>query len=314
MRKSLGIPAVAGALIFLAACDLEGLGEFGSSGRYTQDFHYAYPMKPGGRLSLETFNGSVEIAGWDENSVEISGTKFAPTPELRDALKVDISAAPDAVDIRTVRPSDRRGNMGARYSIKVPRKTRLERIVSSNGPIRLNDIEGAARLRTTNGRVRAEKLQGSLDAQTSNGSIQLTSQEGGASLHTSNGRIRAEDVRGSLEASTTNGAISVQLARTDPGHSVRLQTTNGSVDLQVTGENRSDVRVGTTNGAITLHLPAGTNARLAAATTNSTIKTEFDVQSQGAPQKHRLDGTIGTGGPLLDLSTTNGSIRLLKQL
>jgi hypothetical protein len=28
--------------------------------------------------------------------------------------------------------------------------------------------------------------------------------------------------------------------------------------------------------------------------------------------KHRLEGTIGTGGPLLDLETSNGGIKLLR--
>src|SRR5437867_2133032 len=119
MQKTVWIGILACALLALAACDFEDMGI--SSERYTTDFHYSYPLKPGGRISLESFNGSVEISGWDQNSVDISGHKYAGRPELRDAIKIDIVASDEAIQIRTVRPSERRGNMGASYVIKVPR-------------------------------------------------------------------------------------------------------------------------------------------------------------------------------------------------
>ena len=34
------------------------------SSRYREDFHYSYPQTAAGRLSIENFNGSVEITGW----------------------------------------------------------------------------------------------------------------------------------------------------------------------------------------------------------------------------------------------------------
>lgn len=313
MQQRILVAAVAAALGFLTACDIEDLGDFGGSERYSEDFHHSFPLKPGGRLSVENFNGTIEISSWNENSVEISGTKWARSIELRDAIKIDISAQPDAIQVRTIRPSERRGNMGARYFIRVPRKTELERITSSNGSIRVADVEGAARLRTSNGAVRVENLAGRLDAQTSNGGVEVTGQEGGAVLRTSNGRIRAEDVRGGLEANTSNGGITARIASAEPGRTIRLQTSNGGVDLAVDGTS-GDVRVATSNGGITLRLPEKINARLVAVTTNSSIKSELDVTTQGPFSKHRLEGLIGSGdGPTIDLSTTNGSIRLVRQ-
>ena len=41
-------------------------------------------------------------------------------------------------------------------------------------------------------------------------------------------------------------------------------------------------------------------------------ENDFDVQVQGQISKHSLEGTIGSGGPVLDLSTSNGSIHLEK--
>ncbi|HTQ56901.1 MAG TPA: DUF4097 family beta strand repeat-containing protein [Bryobacteraceae bacterium] len=306
----LALPVAAG-LLACVGCDIDDW-DVGGSERYTQDFHYSYPLQPGGRLTVENSNGSVEISGWDQNTVDISGTKYARTPELRDELKIEIDHSSDAVSIRTVRPSSRRGNMGAKYIIKVPRRTQLDRIVSSNGSIHALDVEGPARLRTSNGGVRAENLRGSLDAQTSNGGIDVQNLEGSASLHTSNGRVHAEDVRGSVEADTSNGGIHVRLVKPESGRPVKLETSNGSIELTMEAFNQNEIHASTSNGGITVRLPGQIAADLNAHASNSSISTEFEVATQGALEKHHLEGKIGAGGPAIDLDTSNGSIRLLK--
>src|SRR5258707_8734051 len=100
--------------VLLTGCDLDELGSFGDSHAYEQDFHYSYALKPGGRLALENFNGSVEITGWDQDKVEIDGVQYASTREMRDAIKIDVVASDDLVQIRTIRPSVPHGNMGAK--------------------------------------------------------------------------------------------------------------------------------------------------------------------------------------------------------
>src|SRR5690349_20327370 len=59
--------------------------------RYREDFHYSYPQTGGGRISLENFNGSVEITGWDQNTVDVSGTKYAESRDLLNAVQIEVS-------------------------------------------------------------------------------------------------------------------------------------------------------------------------------------------------------------------------------
>jgi hypothetical protein len=75
---------------------------------------------------------------------------------------------------------------------------------------------------------------------------------------------------------------------------------------------RREVRVNTNNSSITLHLPPAVNAHVMARTSNSSISTDFDVHMQGEVNKNHLDATIGEGGALFDLGTSNGPIRLLR--
>src|ERR1041385_9005677 len=108
-------------LVFLAAIAVVTLA---GDSRYREDFHYSYPQTSGGRLVLENFNGSVEITGWDQNTVDVSGTKYAESRELLAAIRIEVTNSGNGVHVRTVRPEhERRGNMGAKYVIRVPRRT-----------------------------------------------------------------------------------------------------------------------------------------------------------------------------------------------
>ncbi|PWU00599.1 MAG: hypothetical protein C5B51_24875 [Terriglobia bacterium] len=308
MTATLASLVLAPCLLALTGCDLEDLG----GARYHKDFHYSYPLNAGGKLAIETFNGSVELAGWDQDMVDISGTKYGPSPEAADALQVAIANAPDSIDIRVARPSEFRGNRGARFTVRMPRRALLDRITSSNGPIQVTEGSGPGRFRTSNGAVRIQSFEGSLDIHTSNGSIELINVSGEVSARTSNGRIRAENLKGPLEATSSNGGITAILATSPADRAIRLETSNGPVDLTVPANFSSSVRATSSNGPITLHLPTAANARVVAHTSNASISSDFEMKVVGEIGKNNMDGTIGSGGPVLDLSTSNAPIRLLK--
>jgi hypothetical protein len=314
MRKYLAsIVAIAASLAF-SGCVLVS-GNFDSGERYTSDFRYSYPLNPGASFSIENFNGAVEIGGWDQNTVEITGSKYARTEALRDEIRIEIAHSDNAVSIRTIHPMDLHGNMGARYVIRVPRKVQLDRVVSTNGSIRANDLEGAAHLRTSNGSIHVGHLQGNVEAQTTNGSIEAEEIDGAAHLHTSNGHVRADGVRGQVEATSTNGGVHIHESSNGSNQGFRLSTSNGPIELTVDGELKSDVRATTTNGSITLHLPSSTAARVSASTIHERITSDFDVTMQGHIDGRHLEGAIngaGSGSPTIDLTTSNGHIRLLK--
>jgi hypothetical protein len=307
MRAKLILPAIAAGLVVLAGCDIEDLGGFE---RYHEDFHFNYPLKAGGRLSVDGFNGSVEVSVWDQETVDISGTKYARSPEETRDLKIEVDHSADSVSVRAIRPSLRRGNYGARFAIKVPRGVVLERVTTSNGAIRASDGAGPARLKTSNGHVEVRRLKGSLNAETSNGPVELDDIDGAVDVRTSNGHVRAEGIRGALDATTSNSSIHAVLEKVDGA--VRVQSSNGGIDLSLPPNTQSAVRAHTSNSGITLHLPGEVNARLSAGTSNASISTDFEMRMRGEISKHHIEGSIGNGGPLIDLSTSNGQIRIMK--
>ena len=278
------------AAFLLVGCDEE---MFGRSDRFTEDFSYQYDLKAGGRVSLETMNGSVEIAGWDRDSIEIRGTKYASTEENLRAMKIDIQRGADYVNIRTIRPSSTRwGNLGAKYTIRVPRRVDLERIISSNGHIEVRDVEGPGRLRTSNAHVRVADAKGNFEIETSNGHIEAIGHSGAINGHTSNAHVTAE------------------LRDPERGKPVRLESSNGSIKVRMNQLNDNSIRLSTSNASITLALPENAGAQLRASTSNASVRT--DLPLNGRVEKHSAEGKLGAGGPYIDLTTSNGGINIDK--
>ena len=309
MRAKFILPAIAAGLVVLAGCDIE---DFNGFERYHEDFHYSYPLKAGGRLTVEGFNGSVDVSVWDQETVDISGTKSARSQEDTRDLKIEVDHSPESVSIRVIRPSTgmRHWNYGATFAIKVPRGVVLEHVTTSNGAIRTSDDAGPARLKTSNGHVEVRRLKGSLNAETSNGPVELQDIDGAVEVRTSNGHVRAEGIRGAFDAITSNSSIHAALDKVDGA--VRVQSTNGGIELSLPPDAQSAVRAHTSNSGITLHLPGEVNARLSAETSNASISSDFEMRVRGEISKHHIEGSIGNGGPLIDLSTSNGQIRIMK--
>ena len=126
---------------------------------------------------------------------------------------------------------------------------------------------------------------------------------------TVNGEVVAESLTGDAEGHTVNGSVRISTSGT-----ARANTVNGSLDLTMGRTDWPDgAKFSTVNGAITLRVPAFLSARLKASVLNGNIETDFPIAVTGTVSRRRLEGTIGSGGQELQLSTVNGSITLKAQ-
>jgi hypothetical protein len=268
---------------------------WGSSDRFKEDFSYDFKLAPGGRLEVESFNGSVEVIGWDSDTVQV----------------IDAKGSPTEVRLRAISPSPN-CNCGVTFTLKVPRKTRLDNVATSNGGLRIENIEGRAHARTSNGGIRLYDIGGDLEATTSNGGIEAQKVTGQTILHTSNGRIRGDNLHGGLEAATTNSSIDVTVSDADPARPLILSSSNGGVTLNLLTWKGNEIRATTSNGSVNLLLPAALNARVKASTSNGSVTSDFEMTSSHV-SKTSLDGRIGQGGAPISAQTSNGNVRIAKR-
>jgi DUF4097 and DUF4098 domain-containing protein YvlB len=284
---------------------------WGSSDRFKEDFSYDFKLAPGGRLEVESFNGSVEVIGWDSDTVQVRGNKHASRQEVLKALAIDAKGSPTEVRLRAISPSPN-CNCGVTFTLKVPRKTRLDNVATSNGGLRIENIEGRAHARTSNGGIRLYDIGGDLEATTSNGGIEAQKVTGQTILHTSNGRIRGDNLHGGLEAATTNSSIDVTVSDADPARPLILSSSNGGVTLNLLTWKGNEIRATTSNGSVNLLLPAALNARVKASTSNGSVTSDFEMTSSHV-SKTSLDGRIGQGGAPISAQTSNGNVRIAKR-
>ncbi|MGC4050877.1 MAG: hypothetical protein QM757_16040 [Paludibaculum sp.] len=116
-RNWLALSLVFGTLT-LTGCDIDP-SDWGNSDRYKEEFSYQHKLNPGGRVVLETFNGSVEVLGSDGDRVDISGTKYAfprrdhegsqDRRHLRSRLDSHSGAAPCGSELQLRSPLRRQG-------------------------------------------------------------------------------------------------------------------------------------------------------------------------------------------------------------
>jgi hypothetical protein len=159
----------------------------------------------------------------------------------------------------------------------------------------------------TDGAIRADGPEGGRDRGWSVGYEIFTPRDTDLMLETHNGGITIEAVRGDLNFETTNGGV--RLA--DLAGNVLGRTTNGGVDATLTGKtwegDSFDVR--TTNGGVRLRVPSDYSARLEASTTNGGVHIDFPVTVQGRIGRE-ISTTLGAGGPLVRVGTTNGGVHV----
>jgi hypothetical protein len=123
---------------------------------------------------------------------------------------------------------------------------------------------------------------------------------------TVNGDVEALDLEGDVRAETVNGDIDLSTTGF-----AEAETVNGSIQAIVGSPDlREGVAFSTVNGSISLDLDDTIDADLEASWLNGSFESDLPFLLQGRVSRRSANGTLGDGGPLLELSTVNGSIRI----
>jgi hypothetical protein len=128
---------------------------------------------------------------------------------------------------------------------------------------------------------------------------------------THNGSVSVSDVQGRMDLRAVNGSIAIRRA----GGDIRAETTNGSVAATLTGSTWSGsyLDLETTNGSVVLDVPRGYNAQLETGTVNGGMNIDFPITVQGSISR-RITTKLGSGGPRIRAMTTNGGVRIREVL
>lgn len=254
----------------------------------TEEFNRTVPAEPGSEVVVVNRNGGVNVSAWEEDYVAVTAVKR--TVYGRDDLaKVRIEVTEgDPLRIETVHAGFN-PQVRVDYTIRLPSGVVLQRVESSNGPIKLSGVRVAGtELATSNGPVVVDGAPGSdLAAASSNGGIDLSGVEGYVTATTSNGGITVEDCGGIAGLKTSNGPISTEISAV-----------------------RGDVTISSSNGGIALRLAEDLNARVVATTSNGRVTVDDLPLRVSESTGTSVSGLLGVGGPTITVTTSNGGINL----
>lgn len=274
-RDSAAVAAAAAWTILAAcvsACDVK-VGEGGglsldiASGKASDEWVRTYDVAAGGQVEIVNINGPIEARPSPDGRLEVRAIRtasFGSEDQARAALRsltMETAVQPDRVAIEARPPVDSIGpprRMSIRYRLLVPKGLRVM-------------------LRTENGGVTVEGLDGAVVASTTNGGI------------------TGRQLSGAVEGKTVNGGVRVDLSAVSG--EVRLSAVNGGVFLEVPPSAAASVEATAVNGGVII------DERLSGAS----VRRD---ESSAGPTK-QLSVPLNGGGPRVHLQTTNGGVRVV---
>jgi hypothetical protein len=283
------------AVTMAAACDISiGAAEF--SVREEKKFAVTGPAQ----LALTTFDGSIEVRGWDRNEVLVEVEKRGPDQATVDKIKVNASQSGNTITLDVAKPSPLtttgfQRSPSASLIVTVPLQTAIT-ARSGDGSITIRRVNGKVDLNTEDGSVRIEDVKGDLAVRTGDGSVHARQIDGHVTINTGDGSVGVDGVLAGLELETRDGSIEVT-ART------------GSVV-------ESGWSVTTGDGSIRLEVPEGFNAELDAQSADGRVRVDkLADQAPSTSEREERDrdrssvrGKLGAGGKPLKLRSGSGSI------
>ena len=129
-------------------------------------------------------------------------------------------------------------------------------------------------------------------------------------LTANNGGVSIESIASTISVETENGGLTLNDVHGD----VHARTVNGGINAELTGDrwlgNGLDLR--TSNGGVRLTIPSNYSANLETGTVNGSVNIDFPVTVSGRIDRKQFSTTLGSGGPLVRATTTNGSVTIRK--
>jgi len=303
MRKSgtvAGLRALALGLAVAgtAACDVT-LG----APEYSVREEKSFIVTGSAQVSLKTWDGSIEVRGWDKSEVRIEVEKRGADQAAVDRIQVKATQAGNVITVEIAKPSPLttggfRSSPSASLVVSVPLQTTL---VARSG----------------DGSIKVKRVTGKVDVETNDGSLSLDEISGELIARTGDGTIQGSDLTGRAAVKTGDGGIEMSGVWT----ALTVETQDGSVKLVGRKGSRADEawEVTTGDGTIALTLPEDFSAELDAHTGDGRIRVERLDGKATAPDageetsRSTVRGKLGEGGKALRLRTGSGRITISNQ-
>jgi DUF4097 and DUF4098 domain-containing protein YvlB len=245
-------------------------------------------------ITLPTTTGTTVSA--DHGAIHISSLK-APVTATANHGDIEVNAIGGAVTSHMNSRGSSFNARGVRGSLTLEGNCHNVDISDVSGAVSLNGdffgithferVGGGVRFHTSRTDFQLARLDGSVDIK--RGELSADQIVGPVSLTARSYNVNLDRVAGDVSVTTSDGTVDVTSA--PPLGNVTIQNRNGSVNLTVPEQAGFEVEAETRDGDVDSDLP---------------LTRHEDHHSKG------LTGTVGGGGPLIRINTTQNDISLKK--
>lgn len=261
------------------------------------------------RLWVPAARGTITIAGWDRDSVAVSGTVTTGAGVL------DGAGNGQVVKLGLQVPAGAPGG-GVELQVRVPHRARVT-VVGAGATIAVSGIDGWLDLAATTGDIRIDGSPEDVRAETLGGAIEILGGTARTRVKTVSGPITLRGAGVDVAATTLSGPIVVRAAGYQRGAAGiargRFESVSGDVRFEGALGRGAVIELETQSGRIEARLPADVSADVNAVSIAGTIENRL---TKTAPAR-RPDGkgyalrfTAGTGDAAVTIRSFKGAVLL----
>jgi DUF4097 and DUF4098 domain-containing protein YvlB len=260
------------------------------------------PLAADGVVEIDNLAGSVQVIGWSESRVEITGVLGKNVEDLeieggdgRLSIEVDVPRHVDDLDTDLV--------------IRVP-ATASVGVETVSATIQIEGVGGAVELESVSGWVKTAGRPTELDVETVSGNVTVAFAALRTELSSVSGAITVEDGEGRLYVESVSGNIHVNAGLLDEAG---FETVSGNVVFAADMGSRGEFDFESMSGVVTLLVPPAISADFDVSTFSGAIENAVGPQARSTSQytsEKELSFTAGSGGPQVSIETFSGAVKI----
>jgi DUF4097 and DUF4098 domain-containing protein YvlB len=258
-----------------------------------------------GHIKVSNISGSISVAGWSRNEVEVSGELGRNVKELifeRDG---------DTVIIKVKVPKKSGRGIESDLHIQVPEDSSLD-IGTVSADIEVDDVNGEQKLNTVSGDIETETVMADISAHAVSGDVEVSgdSKEAETRATTVSGDVTLFRVAGEVAAESVSGDVVIDEGSFDR---VAMNSVNGEILFQSELRDGGRLKAETVNGSVDITFSDKVAGRFEIDTFNGDIDNCFGPKAERTSKYTpgwELSFEDGDGDARVSISTLNGDVTL----
>lgn len=257
----------------------------------------ARALAAGAPVKMFIPSGSVELVGWDRDSIEVRGR--VPAQATLVLTGSDSSGLKLVIEQR-----DSQLPVASHLEIHLPRRSQLS-LKTVDAVVTSTDVGGW--FYTVSGSIRLEGSASSIDAEAMSGDLDLNVSTPWARARTGKGHLTVRGSPQDVDASTISGTLDVATPAILHG---RFTSVAGDIRFASSLQPRSLFEFSDHSGSVELLLPRDASAHLELSSFEGEIDNGLAQVHPAASGIHTLQLTLGAGSSDITVRTFRGTVRL----